>query len=325
MPVKADCIMGKIIRRTALILVCLVVVTLAVTRLGWASDPFLTMATNPSFMRDVHLISAGWSSVGSAKAEDDQNTGISNQYLLAASNIWNNEHNQILAGVQYGRRALDKQLALPDGLVMPDRLDNAALAIGYKHITSGDWSISQSVRYNRAWTDSPSITIRDTFDLVGLAAISHEPGVVWAFGYAYIQTDTSKDQIYPIVEYINYAHARWTVTLGYPFLNFAFSPHPDILVGGISISYKVTEQNIVRLSYGTDNWAYRLEGPNVKSSEYTAQKVGLDWTYLYCIDHRTIVILNADLGWEFDRELGADNKLSLDNAVVMGFNASLSF
>ncbi len=254
------------------------------------ADVFFDAATNPSFMRDVHMIGAGGSRDDSANTSDGQNTGISFDYLFAASNIWNNERNQVLAGIQYGRRELDRKLALPDGFAMPDRLENAGAALVYKHITSGDWSLSQSIRCNRSWTDSPSITVRDTFDLVGLAAVSREPGIAWAFGYAYVQTDTLEDQIYPVVEYVNTTHDRWTITVGYPLLNFAFSPHPDwsMSTGG-GISYKVTEQNILRLSYAGNSWAYRLEGPNVKSVAYSAQRAGLDWTYLYYIDHRTVV------------------------------------
>lgn len=317
--------MDRIVRQRALIIMGLVAVIMTAARPVRAADVFFDAATNPSFQRDVHIVSAGGYRVGSANTNDGQATGISYNYLVAASNIWNNEHNQVLAGIQFGRREFDRKLALPDGFAMPDRLDNASAAIVYKHITSGDWSISQSVRCNRSWTDSPSITVRNTFDLVGLAVISREPGVAWAFGYAYVQTDTTKDQIYPVLEYINNRHERWAFTLGYPVLNFAFSPHPDLVLGGGVVSYKVTEQNIVRLSIAGDSWAYRLEGPDVKAVSYTAQRTGLDWTYLYYIDHRTVVVLNAALGWEFNRKLGSDNKLSLDDAAVVGFNASLSF
>jgi hypothetical protein len=320
--------MTKTIRQLMPLLVCFVAAIMMVTRPARAADVFLDTATNPAFLRDVHVVAVGGNRVGSANTSDGQNTGISYDYSFVASNIWNNEHNQVLAGVQYGRREFDRKLALPDGFAMPDRMDNAAAAIVYKHITSGDWSISQSVRCNRSWTDSPSVTIRDTFDIVGLAVISRKPGVAWAFGYAYIQTDTTKDRIYPVIEYMNNAHERWAITLGYPVLNFGFSPHPDLALSGGGISYKVTEQNIVRLSYAGDQWAYRLEGPDVKAVAYTAQRAGLDWTYIYIIDRRTGVVLNAALGWEFKRKLGSDdknNKLSLGDAAVMGLNASLGF
>jgi hypothetical protein len=290
-----------------------------------AADLFLEVATNPSFQRDVHIVSAGSNRIGSSKAGDSQHTGISSDYLLVASNIWNNEHNQILGGIGYGRRAFDQQLALPDGLIMPERLENASAAFIYKHITSRDWSISQSVRYTRSRTDTPSIDIKDTFDLVGMAAVSYKPGVVWAFGYYYDQTTDTKNHLYPVIEYVNTRYDRWAFTLGYPALNFAFSPHPDLVLAGGSISYKVTEQNFVRLSIGGDRWAYRLEGPNVKGVAYTSSRASFDWTYLYPIDHRTSVVLNAALGWGFNRELEADSKLPLDDAAVIGFNASLSF
>ena len=320
--------MTKIMKQITLITTCVVILIITLTRPVRAADVFADAATTPAFMRDIHVVSAGGYRVGGANTSDGQNTGMSYDYLFVASNIWNNEHNQVLGGIQFGRREFDHKLALPDGFDMPDRLDNASAALLYKHITSGDWSISQGIRYTRSWTDSPSMTVRDTFDLVGLAVISREPGVAWAFGYIYTQTESTKDRVYPVIEYINNAHDRWSFTLGYPVLNFAFSPHPDWMLSGGGISYKVTEQNIARLSYAGDNWAYRLEGPEVKPVSYTAQRVGLDWTYLYHIDHRTVVVLNASLGWEFKRKLGSDNKdnkLSMDDAAVMGFNASLSF
>lgn len=322
------------IRQSVLLVVCFVAIIMTATRPVRAADVFLDAAINPAFQRDVHLVSVGGNRVNSANTSDGQNTGISYDYLGVASNIWNNEHNQVLAGIQYARREFDHNLALTDGFFVPERLDNVSAGFIFKHITSSDWSFSQGVRYTRNWTDSPSITVRDTIDLVGLAAVSREPGVVWTFGYIYDQMDDTKDQFYPVIEYLNYTHDQWVFTVGYPILSLGYSPHPDLSLngtpsGGASIAYKVTEQNILRLSFAGDGWAYRLAGPNVKSVAYTAQRAGLDWTYLYFIDHRTIVSLNASLGWEFNRKLGSDlnsdNKLTMGDAAVMGLNASLSF
>lgn len=323
--------MKKTNRQTALIKACFIAVLMTSSMSVRAADFFTNMAINPAFQRDAHVVAAGGERVGGANTNDGQNSGISYEYLFAGANVWNNERNQILAGVQYGKREFDRKLALPDGFDMPGRLDNASVSIGYKHITSGDWSINQTVRYNHSWTDSPSISVRDTFDLIGLAVISREPGIAWAFGYVYTQTDTINNQISPVIEYVDSSHERWSFMVGFPILSGAYSPHPDWgLAGGagIGISYKVTEQNFLRLSIAGNNWAYRLEGPNVKSVAYTAQRVGLDWTYLYAIDLRTIVVLNAALGLEYNRKLGSEdlvNKLSMEKAAVAGFNASLSF
>jgi len=297
----------------------------------YAADFFMNMAINPIFQRDIHVVSAGSERVGRANTGDGQNTDLSYEYLFAGSNIWNNEHNQVLAGVQYGKREFDHKIALPDGFDMPARLENTSVSIGYKHITSDDWSLNQTVRYNRSWTDSPSVTVQDTFDLVGLAVFSREPGIAWAFGYLYAQTDIIKNQILPVIEYVDASHERWSFMVGFPLLSGTFSPHPDwglAAGGGIGVTYKVTELNFLRLSLGGNNWAYRLEGPNVKSVAYAAQRVGLDWTYLYAIDHRTVVVLNAELGLEYNRKLGSEdmvNKLSMEKAAIAGFTASLSF
>jgi len=320
-------ILKRIIGRIALLMACFVPIILTAPPVR-AESPFMDAATNPSFMRDVHVLSAGENRIDNAVVGDGQKSGMSYDYGFVASNIWNNEHNQILGGVQYGRRTFDQQLVLPDSMVMPERLDNVSAGLMYKHITSGDWALSQAVSYTRSWTNSPSIDVKDTVDLVGLAAISHKPGEAWVFGYFFDQSTDTKNHFYPVIEYVNAAHDRWTITVGYPVLSASFSPHPDWALaggGGISVSYKVTEQNFVHLSSGGDAWAYRLEGPNTKSVAYKAQNAVLGWTYLYFIDHRTVAVLNANLGWEFDRKLGSDNTVSLDNAAVMGLNLSLSF
>jgi hypothetical protein len=318
--------MTKTIRQAVFFMSCLIATIMTASRPVLAADIFLDAATNPTFQRDVHLVAAGSNRVASADTSDNQNTGITNNVFGVASNVWNNEHNQVLAGVEIGRREFDKRLALPDGFAMPDRLDTASAGFLFKHITSDDWAVSQGVRYTQSRTNLPSITVRDTIDLVGMVAVSRKPGVVWAFGYIYAQSFTKKDYLSPIIEYVNTAHDRWAITVGYPVLAFSVSPHPDWMFGtGAGVSYKVTEQNIIRLSYTADDWAYRLKGPDVKPVAYTSNRPGLDWTYLYHIDHRTIVVLNAALGWEFNRKLGSDNKLDMGNAAVMGFNASYSF
>lgn len=293
-----------------------------------AADIFLDAATNPAFMRDAHLVSAGGYGINSARTNDGQNIGMSYYQLEVGTNIWNNERNQVLAGIQSGRRTFDQTLALPDGFSLPRRIDNASASLLYKHITSGDWSFSQSVRYAQYRTDSPAITARDSVDVIGLAAVSREPGVAWAFGYIYAETDYLEPAFLPIIEYVNTRHDRWAITVGFPVLSFSVSPHPDWTLGGGGVSYKVTEQNIVRLSYAGSSWAYRLEEPEAtgKGIVYTANRAGLDWTYLYYIDHRTVVVLNASLGWEFNRKIGSkDNKLAIDDGAVMGLNASLAF
>lgn len=292
------------------------------------ADVFDDAATNPAFMRDVHLVGAGGSRTGSARTNNGQTTGISSYQAGVAANIWNNEHNQVLAGIQYGRRAFDRPIELPDGFAIPERLDNLSAALLYKHITSGDWSLSQSARYTRYATEHPSVAVKDTVDLVGLAAISPEPGIAWIFGYYYDQMSDTKNHFYPVIEYYNGAHDRWTITVGYPILSLSVSPHPYWSMtagGGASIAYEIAAQNYLQLSYLADAWAYRLTGPEVKGVAYTAKRFDLGWTSLYPIDHRTVVVLSASVGWEFDRKLGADTKLVLDDAAVMGFMAGLSF
>ena len=327
-----------IIRQTTILLICFVAAITTAARPVRAADLFMDVATNPSFLRDVHVVTVGGYLIASAHADGGQNTGISYSWLGGGSNIWNNEHNQVLAGIQYGRREFDQKITLPSGFGVPERFDTVSASFLYKHITSGDWSLSQSVRYTRSWTNTPSISVKDSFDFVGLAAVSRKPGVAWAFGYIITQTD-SLDPVYlPVVEYVNAAHDQWVFTIGFPVLSLAYSPHPDVMLGGMpgggaGIAYKVTEQNILRLSFAGDSWAYRLAGSNVKGIAYTAQHAGLDWTYLYYIDHRTVVILNASLGWEFNRKLGSDldssnkltDKITMGDAAVMGFNASLAF
>lgn len=317
--------MNGLIRQTTLIMVFAIAIIILAAKSVQAADMFMDVAANPAFLRDVHVVSISGSRINNANTSDGQRTGISYDQLGVGVNIWNNERNQVLGGIQYGRREFDRNLSLPDGFIMPERVDNVSVAVAYKHITLGDWSFNQAIRYTGYRTYTPSVSVRDTFDLVGLAAISREPGVTWAFGYYFDQTTDTKNHLYPVIEYANTRYDRWTFTVGYPVLSFSFSPHPDWMFGGGGISYKVTEQNIARLSYAGDNWAYRLEGSDGKAVAYTAQRLGFDWTYLYYIDHRTVVILNAALGWELNRKFGSDNKLSMGNAAVMGLNASLSF
>ena len=237
----------------------------------------------------------------------------------------------MIGGVEYDRRNFNQPVALPEGFSVPKRFDNVSASFLYKHITSGDWSLNQSVRYTRYRTDSSSVDMRDTIDLVGLAAMSSRPGVAWLFGYAYTQKDTVHPLLLPAVLYINSVHSdSWTLVVGFPFLSATFYPHPywTLEAGsgpGASVSYKVTGQNSVQLMYSFNSWAYRLKGPNVDNVEYSAQRVSLGWSYVYAIDHRTGVVFNAGLGWEFRRRLGDGNKLSMDNAAIMGISASLVF
>lgn len=318
-------------RYIPLIVACFIAAIMTSTKPVGATDFFTNMAINPMILRDFHEVSTGSERIAAANTSNGQNTGIAYQYLFTDGNLWNDERNQLLAGIQYGRRELDSKLALPDGFAMPTRLDNASVSIGYKHITSGDWSINQTVHYNQSWTDSSQVTVQDTFDLIGLAVVATEPGIAWAFGYLYAQTDSLSNQIAPVVEYVDNSHEKWSIMLGFPLLSGTYSPHPDWGLGGgsgIAISYKVTQQNFLRLSISGNNWAYRLEGPNAKGVAYAAQRVGLDWTYWQPFDYRTDIVLNASLGLESNRQIGSENqtnKLSLDNAAVAGFSATLTF
>lgn len=295
-----------------------------------AADFFTDTAANPVLMRDGHVVSVGGERLDTAGTRDGQNFSINYRQLGAGGNLWNNERNQVLAGVQYERRDFGRTIALPEGFAIPQQLDSISVSLHYKHITTGDWSLSQSVQYTQSETDQASLTVQDSVDLLGLAARVSEPGVAWMFGYAYLEKNSIDPLVLPVVEYV-YAKAsdRWSFIVGFPILGFAYTPHPDWLVGGggggIAVSYKVTQTNIVRLAYTQNSWAYGLTGPNVKSVDYTAQRVSLDWTALYLVNHRRGFVVNALLGWEFDRELGADQKLSVGDTAVVGIEASFIF
>lgn len=289
------------------------------------ADLFMSMGMSPEFIRDFHGVMISGDVIASARTNDGQHAGISFKQIGLAANIWNNEHNQVLAGIEHGRREFGQKLALPDGFVMPGHVDEVSASFLYKHITAGDWSLNQSVRYTQSRTDNPAVSVKDTIDLVGMAVVSYEPGEAWAFGYLYDQKSDVKNHFYPAIAYINNAHDKWKFAVGYPMLSVNFSPHPDWALGNAGISYKVTEQNILRFSIAGNNWAYRLLGPAVQAVAYRAQRVGLDWTYAYAFDHHTAVIMNAAVGREFNRELGGVNKLTLDNAKFAGLNVALTF
>ena len=293
-----------------------------------AADFFIEGAANPELMRDIHVVFAGGNRLDAAGSVDGQEISISYQQVGAGTDIWNNEHNQVLAGVRYQQRDFSKNIFLPDGFATPQRVDSISASLHYKHITAGDWALSQSIQYTQGETDRASVTVQDSVDLLGLAAMTPEPGVAWVFGYIYLEKDTIDSQLLPVIEYV-YAKAadKWSIIVGFPILGFSYAPHPDWLVGGdgLAVAYKVTQTNILRFAITQNTWAYGLTGPNVKSIDYTAQRVSLDWSSIHMFNHRTGLVVNALLGWEFNRELGADQKLSMDDTAVFGIEMGLIF
>jgi hypothetical protein len=335
--------MTRAIGQLVLLTACLVAGTAAVPGTAQGDDLFFNAALTPSFMRDAHMVSAGGDKTGSASTSDGQHTGNSFSQFGVASDLWYDEHDQVLGGVYYGSREFDGQLVLPDGFTLPKRIDEASVSLLYKHITGNDWSISHSVRYKRTGINSLSGSGTDSIDLVGLAGVSHEPGYGWAYGYIWNQTGNRKFQApIPFIEYINDADERYQLILGFPLLSAAYHPHPDVALSldwtmggmpGVSASYKVTELNHVSLYYGGSGWSYRLAGPVEKDVTYSARRLGLNWTSVYLFDRRTAVFFNASIGWEHGRKFGSindstnkrENTLAIGSAPVMGFNAGLSF
>ncbi len=335
--------MTRTIRQSVLLMACLAAGAATLPGTAQGDDFFIEAALTASFLRDSHMVAAGGSRTGSANTSDGQNTGTSYSRFGAGSDLWYDEHNQVLGGVQYGSREFDRKLVLPDGFVLPERIDDASVSLLYKHITNNDWSLSHSVRYTRTGTDGLSGNGVDSIDLVGLAAVSHEPGYIWAYGYFWNQAGDRKFQgPIPIIEYINAADERYQLILGFPVLSATYLPHPDWALGlnwtlggapAVSSSYKVTELNHVRLSYGGNGWAYRLAGPVETDVAYSSRRLGLDWTSVFFIDRRTVVFFNASLGWEHERKFHSinddtrkqENTLTIGSTPVMGFNIGLSF
>jgi hypothetical protein len=316
--------MDSLIRQIVIIVSCLASLASPI-KLAWADDMFMDLATEASLLRDYHLISAGGYRTNNASTDNGQSSDISLYQLGISSSIWNNEHNQFLLSAEVRRREFSSPILLSNGFSLPEKIDEASIGLSYKHVTAGDWSLNQSIRFTQSQASNPSQTIEDTVDLVGLAAKSPEPGIVWAFGYLYQESDYLDPVLLPIIEYIYAKHAKWSAALGFPLLIFTYSPHPDWMLGTAGISYKVDELNSLRLTYAMNNWAYHFSDSGVDDVTYTADQVIFDWTHLYFIDHRTFLILDAAIGWEFNRQFEADHKQSIDDATVLGLNLGLSF
>jgi len=143
---------NRFFRRIVILAACFSAITSTGIRHVLASDFFINAATSPGFQRGFHAVSIGGYRTESAGTNDGQTTGISYEQFEATFNIWNNEHNQVFAGIQSTGRQFDRKISLPDGFAIPERLNSVSTGFLYRHITSGDWAISQGIRYTRSWT-----------------------------------------------------------------------------------------------------------------------------------------------------------------------------
>src|SRR5574340_549476 len=261
---------GHIMRTTFFIAPLVTALVLLTGRAYGEDDSFLNAALDPSFHRDAHGTGMGVSRTGNAGLPDGQSTGFTFRHIGVASNIWNNEHNQVLFGMQYGSRAFDNRLTLPGGIVMPERVDRASASVVYKHITSGDWSFTQAVQLSRTGIGSLSGPGTDGLSLAGLAAHCPEPGYAWLFGYILSRTGDQFSGPVPLIVYLNGASEEFSYVAGFPLFGTDYSPHPDWMfslswaLGGMpsaSIFYKVAARNFARLGFGEENWSYRLPLP----------------------------------------------------------------
>jgi hypothetical protein len=301
-------------------------------------DFFMEEALEASFSRDLRGLSLGGYRVGAAGPDP----GISYNHLGAASDLWNNEHNQVLGGMQFKRHVFDREVILPDGTTLPRRINAPSAAILYKHITRGDWAINQSLRYTRITAGGLSEGATNKIDLVGTAVTSPKPGYAWVFGYLWSQegyldvTGNRKlERPVPLIEFSNGSHEEYDFILGFPILAFNYYPHPDWTLGAhwtlghypaASASYRVTERNVVRLSYGGHSWAYPLSDDE-KNISYTARLLALHWAHAHVLAGIPFQ-LNIVIGGEHDRKLGllgSKNKIGMEDSALIGFNLAIPF
>jgi hypothetical protein len=298
----------------------------------------MELALEPSFSRDLRGMSTGGYGVGAA----GQDPGISYNHLGVASNLWNNERNQVLGGMQYKRHLFDREVLLPNGMILPRRINAASGAIFYKHITEGDWAISQSVRYDRITDGTPAESGTNKIDLVGMAAVSPKPGYAWVFGYLWSQEgyldaagNRKVQRPLPLVQFSNGAHEEYSFTLGFPVMAVTCRPDPDWVLGahwnfgalpGAFVSYKVSGLDLVRLSHGGDSWAYPLPAGE-KKIRYTSSLLAVHWAHSQVL-LGTPFQVNIVFGRERDRKLGllgSNNKIVIEDATLIGFNLAVPF
>ncbi len=298
-------------------------------------ETFLNATLDPSLHRDAHGTGAGVNRTESAGTENGQSTGYTFSNIGVASNIWNNEHNQVLFGVQYGSRTFDNRLTLPGGLVLPDRVDRASASMVYKHITGGDWSLTQGVQFSRTGIGRLSGPGTDGISLVGLAAKSPEPGYAWLYGYVWNHAgnETFTGPI-PLIVYVNGARADFSYYVGFPLFGLDYSPHPDWwlslgwALGGkpsATVSYKLSRRNFARLSYGEENWGYRLPLPFERNVNYSSERISLGWSWLPFFERRKAVSLNLSVARDWNRKIGSNDKLRMDDATSIGLAIGFGF
>jgi len=298
-------------------------------------ESFINAATDPSFHRDAHGMFIGSTRLGSAGTSDGQNTGITFSQIGAASNIWNDEHNQLLFGAQYSSRTFDRQLNLPGGIVLPERIDRASGSLVYKHITDGDVSLVQSIQLARTGGDGLSGPTTNNVDLIGLASVMSEPGYVWLYGYMWSYTGNGKISLpIPLIVYFSATSEVFSWYAGFPVFGLNYSPHPDLslalnwgLGGGPSAAafYKVSGRNYARLTIGDETWSYRVPGPGERVVTYYAERIAIGWSYLPYFERRRSVGVNVFLGWDLDRQIGSNNMLKMGKAPFSGFTIGFGF
>lgn len=308
---------------TAGVAAALVLTTMAKPSL--AADVFMDIAIDPELRRDFHRVYFEGNGTRNATASDGQSTDVSYFQTGAAANLWNNERNQLLAAMSATRREFAHSIVLPGHFVMPGRFDEVAAGLMFKHVTTGDWSLNQSIRFTRSTAHGPSVDIDGRIDLAGLAVTSSSPGVAWAVGYIYLETATLDPVVTPVVEYIYSKDERWTLTLGFPAFDFQYSPHPDWLLTTAGVSYQFDGMNSASLSYGANEWAYPLSRTDTQGVSYRADRIEADFTHLYFVDHRNVLAFKAAFAWEFNRELESSDTLQIDDAATLGLNFEFSF
>lgn len=95
------------------------------------SEFFTGVASNPEFLRDVQTAFVSGNQTAPASAGDGQNLTITLGQLGAGTDVWNNERNQVLAGIEYNVRRFENNLSLPEGFTLPVLLHRVSASLHY--------------------------------------------------------------------------------------------------------------------------------------------------------------------------------------------------